>query len=215
VARPALEKGRAQCGGQLCVSEYGSGIYLRPLKGADEMAAKKRKKSQPRSGDKLVHLHHLMRWTLRAFYWLDESLQNVVETAGWPRFSHTQTMVILAIGEGLTRSADLGRILGISRQAIHQVITELTLKGLVVVSDDPTDKRSKVLGFNQKAVALRQLTYSAVENIEQELCVRLGKKTFTAMMAGMSADWGPPVQPVKLKEPEPAKPKKKRARRAG
>lgn len=162
------------------------------------------------SRDQLVRLHHLMRWTLRAFYWLDESLQNLIEEAGWSRFSHTQTMVILAIGEGITRSADLGRILGISRQAIHQVINELIREGLVVISDDPSDKRSKVLGFNQEAVKLRQFTYSAVENIERELAKRLGKKVFKGILDGMSADWGNPIQPLKAKRSESAKVKTQR-----
>jgi len=170
-----------------------------------------RKKAVPngRAGqDKLVKLHHLMRWTLRAFYWLDESLQNIVEDAGWPRFSHTQTMVILAIGEGVTKSSDLGRILGISRQAIHQVITELISKGLVVIKDDPDDKRSKILGFDHGADTLRLLTYNAVERIEREVEERLGKKAFKAMIDGISADWGAPVTAADVKA-APAKLKRR------
>lgn len=146
--------------------------------------------------DKLVHLHHLMRWTLRAFYWLDESLQNLLEQDGWSRASHTQTMIILAVGEGINRPSELARHLGISRQAIHQVINELTRKGLVTLEDDPDDRRSKVVRFSPKAVKIRQSAIKAVNAIEREVENRLGRKVYQGLTAGLSKNWGDPIGAV-------------------
>lgn len=143
--------------------------------------------------DKLVHLHHLMRWTLRAFYWLDESLQNLLEQDGWSRASHTQTMIILAVGEGINRPSDLARHLGISRQAIHQVINELIRKGLVTLEDDPNDKRSKIVTFSPKAVKIRQSAIKAVNQIEREVANRLGRKVYEGLTTGLSRNWGEPI----------------------
>jgi len=140
--------------------------------------------SDEQSKDKLVRLHHLMRWTLRAFYWLDESLQNLLAADGWEGASHTETMVILAIGEGITRPSDLGRLLGISRQAVHQIIATLLRKGLVSQKNDPNDKRSKIIYFNPKAVKTRQSAIKAVNTIEHEVAARLGQRSIRAWFAG-------------------------------
>jgi DNA-binding MarR family transcriptional regulator len=145
------------------------------------------------AGDKLVHLHHLMRWTLRAFYWLDESLQNLLEQDGWSRASHTQTMIILAVGEGINRPAELARHLGISRQAIHQVVNELIRKELVTLEEDPDDKRSKIVSFSPKAVKIRQSAIRAVNAIEREVANRLGQRVYQGLTAGLSKSWGEPI----------------------
>ncbi len=146
--------------------------------------------SDVRPQDQLVRLHHMMRWTLRAFYWLDESLQNLLAQDGWERGSHTETMVILAIGEGHTKPSDLGRLLGISRQAIHQVINTLQRKGLVSLKEDPDDRRSKIVYFNPRAVKIRQSAIKAVATIEREVAKRIGQKAYHNMVSGLSQDWG-------------------------
>jgi DNA-binding MarR family transcriptional regulator len=162
------------------------------------------------SGDKLVHLHHLMRWTLRAFYWLDESLQNLLEQDGWSRASHTQTMIILAVGEGINRPSELARHLGISRQAIHQVINELIRNGLVTLADDPDDRRSKIVSFSPKAVKIRQSAIKAVQAIEQEVASRLGQRAYRGLTAGLSKSWGDPIG-----SEGPARPATRTRRRSG
>ena len=59
----------------------------------------------------------LMRGLLRAYYWMDESLQNGLQQAGYPPRTRTQTMILINIADGITRAAELARVLGVSRQA--------------------------------------------------------------------------------------------------
>ena len=67
----------------------------------------------------------LMRGLLRAYYWMDESLQNGLQRAGYRPRTRTQTMILIHISNGVTRAAELARALGVSRQAIQQQINEL------------------------------------------------------------------------------------------
>ena len=67
----------------------------------------------------------LMRGLLRAYYWMDESLQNGLQQAGYQPRTRTQTMILINISNGITRAAELARVLGVSRQAIQQQINEL------------------------------------------------------------------------------------------
>ena len=72
---------------------------------------------------------YLMRGLLRAYYWMDESLQNGLSDAGMGTRTRTQTMILINVSNGVTRAAELARILGISRQAVQQPVsyTHLTL----------------------------------------------------------------------------------------
>ena len=61
----------------------------------------------------------LMRGLLRAYYWMDESLQNGLQRAGYRPRTRTQTMILIHLSNGVTRAAELARALGVSRQAIR------------------------------------------------------------------------------------------------
>ncbi len=65
---------------------------------------------------------NLDQMLLRAFYWMDESLQQNIRKRGGPNVSHSQSMIIMAIGEGITRPSAIADRLGVSRQAIHQAL---------------------------------------------------------------------------------------------
>ena len=67
----------------------------------------------------------LMRGLLRAYYWMDESLQNGLQRAGYRPRTRTQTMILIHISNGVTRAAELARALGVSRQAIQQQQTQI------------------------------------------------------------------------------------------
>ena len=74
---------------------------------------------------------YLMRGLLRAYYWMDESLQNGLSDAGMGTRTRTQTMILINVSNGVTRAAALARILGISRQAVQQQVNELEKEDIV------------------------------------------------------------------------------------
>ena len=85
-----------------------------------------------------------MRGLLRAYYWMDESLQNGLSDAGMGTRTRTQTMILINVSNGVTRAAELARILGISRQAVQQQVNELEKEDIVCLlytSPSPRDKR--------------------------------------------------------------------------
>ena len=79
----------------------------------------------------------LMRGLLRAYYWMDESLQNGLQRAGYRPRTRTQTMILINISNGITRAAELARVLGVSRQAIQQQINDLEQDDIVTQIPDP------------------------------------------------------------------------------
>ncbi|HEX7038072.1 MAG TPA: MarR family transcriptional regulator [Pseudomonadales bacterium] len=132
----------------------------------------------------------LMRGLLRAYYWMDESLQNGLIQAGFQPRTRTQTMILINIANGITRAAELARVLGVSRQAIQQQINELERDQLVTQIPDPEDRRANRIVFSERGSELINAALAALRHAEQVLAQRLGYDTVRHLRNALTSDWG-------------------------
>lgn len=155
----------------------------------------------------------LLRGLLMAYYWYDESLQNLLVARGFTRLPRTQSMIMVNISDGIRRPADLARQLGISRQAIQQTLAEMEKKGLVTLRDDPSDKRAKLVVFSERGKGIGGAALAAIARIERTLESRLGRKAVQALESALYADWGEHLASTRTAQDRlrlrgPAKPKR-------
>lgn len=130
---------------------------------------------------------------LRAFVWMDESLQRNIRERGGPKVTHSQSMVILTIGEGIGRPSAIAERLGVSRQAIHQCLRELSRLNLVELVADPEDGRAKIARLNKRGLPTQLLAREVLSELEIELEKRLGKRALGNLRKALEADWGNPA----------------------
>jgi len=132
----------------------------------------------------------LMRGLLRAYYWMDESLQNGLERAGYVPRTRTQTMILINVANGTARAAELARVLGISRQAIQQQINDLEQDDIVTQIPDPNDKRANRIVFSERGARLIQTAMGTLREAEQVLVMRIGYDALESIRRALSLDWG-------------------------
>lgn len=132
----------------------------------------------------------LMRGLLRAYYWMDESLQNGLIEAGFQPRTRTQTMILINISNGITRAAELARVLGVSRQAIQQQINELERDELVTQIPDPEDRRANRIVFSERGSRLINAALTTLRSAEQSLAMRLGYDAVRNLRNALTSDWG-------------------------
>lgn len=125
-----------------------------------------------------------------ALYWVDESLQASLEAAGWERMSRTRSMLMVNISAGINRPADLARSIGVSRQAIHQLLQGLKQEGFIRLVADPRDRRAKIVEFDPAADQVRADASRIIAGIEKELAKRLGLREFNSLKKALNHDWG-------------------------
>jgi len=137
----------------------------------------------------------LMRGLLHAYYWADESLQNLLRAEGWPTLPRTQSTIMVNVADGCTRPSELARRLGITRQAIQQTIAEMEAIGLVQLSPDPDDARAKIVEFSPKGASIQRAALRAIRALDAELEKRLGKREFDILKRVLlEKDWGPVME---------------------
>jgi DNA-binding MarR family transcriptional regulator len=137
---------------------------------------------------------NLAQLLLRAFYWVDEGMQNGLKAKGWPNITRAQSMVFVNIGEGITRPSVIASKVGVTRQAVHQTIAELVNMGLLELRPDPNDKRAKIVGFTEKGVQIGRDTSLSMRRVEEELAARISAETIVALRHGLEKTWGKPVK---------------------
>ncbi|MFT5576262.1 MAG: DNA-binding MarR family transcriptional regulator [Bermanella sp.] len=96
----------------------------------------------------------------------------------------------MSITVGINRPAQLARNLGVSRQAIHQLLQGMKEDGVLELAPDPSDKRAKVVQFSAASEGIRKAAESAISAIENELAERIGKQVFENLKMALRIDWG-------------------------
>ena len=138
----------------------------------------------------------LIRGLLDAYYWMDESIQNHMLAAGYEPLSSSQAMIMINVAGGVRRPSDLARKLGVSRQAVHQLLADMDERGLVDLRPDPADARAKDVHFSKRGTGMHMVAVEAQRKVHEELEQRLGRKALAELTrALLDADWGEPLKP--------------------
>lgn len=132
----------------------------------------------------------LLTLLLRGFYWFDEALQSHMAALGWEKLPRSQSVSLVNIELGVRRSSELARNLGVSRQAMSQIVQELQAKGFITLSPDPDDGRAQIIGPHERARRNHDDAASIMDAMEAELARRLGADQVAALRRVLSADWG-------------------------
>lgn len=132
-------------------------------------------------------------------YWLDDALQDRFESRGFPRLTRSDLFTLLNIGTGTTYATDIARNLGISRQAVSNKLIELEKRGMVVIKEDPEDRRSKIVSFTEDFQVNADLCIEFMQEIVASLEKAFGKRTMKNFQQVLSADWALAFQENKSK----------------
>lgn len=142
-------------------------------------------------------------------FWFDESLQTSLAKAGYRPVTRTQSMFLLCLATGERRPSRLATLLGVSRQAVSHIITELSQRGLITLVVDPDDARGRIVEYSFEAQDFRRAAHKTVTALENLLEQRIGPDVFTSLSKGLAGEWGETAI-IKLPPAPPAPVKKKR-----
>jgi len=100
------------------------------------------------------------------------ALSRLPEVMGGVRASHTALFPYIRL-EG-TRQTELARLVGISKQAIGQLVDDLERWDLVTRQPDPDDRRAKLVVWTEHGQASMMRGLAHLREIERELAAVVG-----------------------------------------
>lgn len=104
--------------------------------------------------------------------------------------TRAEALVIANMAAGETRASNIARNLGVSRQAISQILSELSDRGIVVVTDDPRDRRSRIAKLAQGMEDEDELCVRIFTALEKELEGRIGPRLMKGLYEALEGAWG-------------------------
>ncbi len=133
---------------------------------------------------------NLARLLLDGFRWFDEALLAALNERHDTRITSSQSLLFADLSQHGVRQADLARSIGVSRQAVYELVRGLEQQGLVKVTPDPTSGRSKLVVPTKRGVESMQLAKEVFVGLEAELRSRIGDMSVDRLRAALAEDWG-------------------------
>lgn len=131
---------------------------------------------------------------LKRLYWFHDALQNALQPNGLKPLSRAQAFVVGNIAAGEYRASKIARNLGVSRQAISQILIELERLRYIELVADPNDKRSRIVRFSRAFAREGEACAQIFRALEEELGQRIGQRRLVQLREGLEAEWGEPPQ---------------------
>ena len=101
------------------------------------------------------------------------------------RASHTNLFPHIDF-EGV-RLTELARRLGVTKQAVGQLVSELEEMGVVALEPDPSDGRAKLVRFTPRGAKGIEHGLAVLAELERELECKIGKQHMRALHAALLA----------------------------
>jgi DNA-binding MarR family transcriptional regulator len=117
----------------------------------------------------------LMLDLMRTFLWFDEQLRSRLLERGWGAVSRSQSLVLTHLANGTARASRIAEYLGVSRQAMSQLLAEMVESGLVEIVPDPGDRRAQLVQFAPTGAGIREDAQQILRALEAEMEAVLGK----------------------------------------
>jgi DNA-binding MarR family transcriptional regulator len=131
---------------------------------------------------------------LSAVYWFDDAVQDNLEAQGYGRATRAISFILLNVALGESRAVSIAKNLGISRQAVSQMLLGLRDRGMLDIQQDPSDGRSQIIKFAPKFAKQAAACKDILGRLEAELGRRIGGENLKALRRALGEDWGaPPV----------------------
>jgi DNA-binding MarR family transcriptional regulator len=102
--------------------------------------------------------------------------------AGHDWYAEARSSVVPYVGLNGTRQADIVARMGLSKQAVQQLIADLEQSGILRRDPDPNDGRGKIVLFTEKGLAAQRDSQKAKKKVEAEIRTLLGDTDFAQLM---------------------------------
>lgn len=117
----------------------------------------------------------------------EEALRRVAALPGRPRLRRSHTNLFPHIDLEGTRITDLADRVGVSKQAISQLVDDLEASGVVARVADPDDARAKRVVFTARGRAGLLDGLAVLGALEAELATTIGDRTMAALRSSLLA----------------------------
>ena len=132
----------------------------------------------------------LARLLLDRFRWFDEALRTAQAERLGLDITSAQSLLFADLPLTGARQADLARRLGVTRQAVNELVRGLERQGLVELIPDPSDRRAKLVRPTVDGRRSIEVAVEVFAALETRLELQIGARWVAELRRALAADWG-------------------------
>jgi DNA-binding MarR family transcriptional regulator len=117
----------------------------------------------------------------------ERAISRVNERVAGPALRAAHTTLFPHLNAEGVRGADLAKKLGVTKQAVSQLVTELEEWGVVEQIADPQDGRAKLVRFSKKGEQAMLQGLAVLGELEAELGDKIGKRRMQELHTALLA----------------------------
>jgi DNA-binding MarR family transcriptional regulator len=136
----------------------------------------------------------LLRTLMHAYYWIDDGLQAHMRREAGFSLPRAQSMIMVCLSDGVVSQSELAQRLQVSKQAIQQALRSMVKKSLFTIEPDPASGRQRVVTVTPQGEAMRDIARRGLQELQDELGRRIGRRRLDALHDALNVDWGPVPQ---------------------
>ena len=121
--------------------------------------------------------------------WVEDQLMQNAEKNGYGYITPSMARLYSYLGESPVPMSELARRLKISRQAVHQLVTEGLNSDFLEVIDCPDDKRIKMVKFSKNGKKMSDIALTEIHQSEQDLIKCLGEDNVKELRRILELKW--------------------------
>ncbi|MBV9120886.1 MAG: winged helix-turn-helix transcriptional regulator, partial [Chloroflexi bacterium] len=115
-----------------------------------------------------------------------DELVRRLHAAGWTDVLPAHSAVFAFLDPAGTRTTDLVARAGISKQAISQLLQQLTDRGYIEARSDPIDRRLKVICLTARGRQHLEETHAIIRDIEARWAAQIGAGAVDQLRAALA-----------------------------
>jgi len=128
--------------------------------------------------DRIERLDHI-GWRLwnAASMWKARFAEGMIGR-GHDWYAEARSSIVPYIEIGGTNQSTIAKRIGLSKQAVQQLVDDLENEGVVERAPDPVDRRAKIIRFTPKGIAALRDAENVKRSVEAELKEKIGDENF-------------------------------------
>lgn len=121
--------------------------------------------------------------------WIEDQLMQNAAKNGYGYITPSMARFYSYLGHAPVPMSELARRLKISRQAVHQLVTEGVDSGFLELLNSPTDKRIKMVQFSDQGKKMAEVALQEIDQAEEDLKAVLGAENVIQLRKILEMDW--------------------------
>lgn len=115
--------------------------------------------------------------------WLSfrERIYSAVRKAGYNDLQRVHVLLFRYPTIADMRPSELAEQMGISKQAINDLLRQLETKGYLELRPDPSDGRARLITLTARGSELMELTRAVAQDIAEEWAQRVGRRRYESL----------------------------------